>query len=234
MRLLYVLLLLSPAPLLAQTWIAQYHVGQYRHDTIFEFTYVPPDFCGDYTVHFNASGIVPFAQGLTLYLDILQDAWVDGIAQSAGTSLSLGNGISTYDIYFGGSTHLPLQIRAEGTPELEGEIVPCWIDKLHSTLECTDTLTLIWGESFNPCEVALPTGIIETKAVPLTVHAQDGQVIVRSDVSGMLELFDMAGRKLHSSQVVEGMTRIVPISNQGIIIARLSTSTQSFTRKIAN
>lgn len=234
MRLLCALMLLSPVPILAQTWIAPYHVGQYRHDTIFEFTYMPPDFCGDYTVHLDASGIVPFAEGMTLYLDILQDAWVDGVAQSAGTSFLLGNGINTYDIYFGGSTHLPIQIRAEGIPELAGEIVPCWIDKLHSTLDCTDTLTLIWGESFAPCEVEAPTGITDAGAAPFTIHIQDGQAAVRSDVSGMLELFDMAGRMLHSSPAMKDETQIFPLSNQGIIIARLSTSTQSFTRKIAN
>ncbi len=231
MRLLTTLLLLSPSALLAQTWLDQYMVGQFRHDTIFEFTYIPPDFCGGYSVHFDASPIVPFAQGMSLYLDILASASVDGVASNAGTSFPLESEITTYDIFFGGTSHLPIQVRAVGIPELGGEIVPCWIDKLHSTFECSDTLTLIAGESFAPCFVGLPNGIEQRLVPSFSATSLDGVLRLYSSVDGHLDIVDMTGRTLHTISVNLNELIVLNVPS-GIIIARLTSATGTFSQKI--
>jgi hypothetical protein len=42
MRSLFAILLLSPAPLVAQTYIDQYYVGEYRNDVVFVGEYQSP------------------------------------------------------------------------------------------------------------------------------------------------------------------------------------------------
>jgi hypothetical protein len=242
MKHLLPLLLLSPSPLFAQIWIDQYVVGEYRNDVVYEGVYYSPGNCTwadgtDFIFDFNG---IEFPTGIELALVIdepdpsgtaLMNGWVPvNVGDSTTfTPQTTGLGISAAS----GPATIHFHIRAVGTPTVEGENYSCWITEAVTEALCDNTYALLTGESFAPCEVELPTGIADAVVHPLSVRSQDGQLIVQTDASGMLQLFDMAGRMLHSSQAVEGMTRIVPISNQGIIIVRLSTSTHSFTRKIA-
>jgi hypothetical protein len=230
MKQLLALLLLAPASLLAQTWLSPYHLGEFRHDTIFEFTYIAPDNCGGFDIRFDASQIAPFAEGMSLHLDILGPANVDGIYYDEGASFDINENVTAFDIFYG-PIFLPLQVRVVGVPLLEGQEIPCWVDMMHSSGLCSDTLTLVWGESFAPCFVEPPTGVEKPPVPSFSATAQDGVLNLHSDVNGQLDIIDIAGRILHTTSI-EMDERMVLDVPSGIIIARLTGATGTFSQKI--
>jgi hypothetical protein len=241
MRLLCVLLLLSSAPLVAQTWIAPYLVGEYRNDVVYEGVYNSPGNCtwSDGTDFiFNFSGI-SFPTGIDLALVIdapdpsgitLMNGWApvnvgDSITFTPETN---GLGISAVS----GPATIRFHIRAVGTPNVEGENYSCWITEGVTEAVCNNVYSLLTGESLAPCEVELPTDMDNSEPSLFTINVQDGRVVFRSDVSGMLELVDMAGRVLHSERVSQGAHHVFSVSSSGILIARLTDAERTFSRKI--
>lgn len=241
MRLLCFLLLLSPAPLMAQMMIEPYIVGEYRDDVVYEGVYYSPGNCTwddgtDFT--FNFQGIA-FPTGIELALVVdepdpsstsLMNGWQpvnvgDSITFTPETN---GLGISAAS----GPATIRFHIRAVGTPTMEGENYSCWITEGVTEAVCNNVYSLLTGESLVPCEVELPTGIDNSESSLFTIIVQDGGAIVRSDVSGMLELVDMAGRLLHSERVSQGAQHIFPVSSSGILIVRFTDAERTFSQKI--
>lgn len=237
----FIILLLSPAPLLAQTWIDQYVVGQNRNDVVYEGVYYSPGNCTwddgtDFT--FDFSGI-EFPTGIALALVVdesdpigtaLMNGWVPvNVGDSTTfTPETTGLGISAAS----GPATIHFHIRAVGTPTVAGEFYPCWVDAAVTEASCGNTFSLMAGESFAPCSVAVATGTLEVDEPPFTLIALNDQIIVHTIGAGTLELMDITGRILYSSPMGRSETRMIPASKGGIIIARYSTSSEAFTKKI--
>ncbi|MCF8256741.1 MAG: T9SS type A sorting domain-containing protein [Flavobacteriales bacterium] len=240
MKLILTAILLSPAPLLAQTWIAPYLVGEYRNDVVYVGTYQSPGNCTwadgtDFT--FNFQGI-EFPTGIELALVVdepdpsstaLMNGWqpVNAGDSTTFTPQTTGLGISAAS----GPATIHFHIRAVGTPTVEGEFYSCWIDQTVTEALCGNVYALLTGESFAPCEVELPTGINDTEIPTFTVLSQGGQLIVRSDVSGTLDLMDITGRVLHSQAVKRGETTVLH-ARSGIVIVRVSNSNETLVKKV--
>jgi len=240
MKLLTALLILSPAPLVAQTWIDQYYVGEYRNDVVFVGEYQSPGNCtwADGTDFiFDFSNLV-FPTGIELALVVdepipsstnLMNGWfpVSVGDSTTFTSETTGLGISAAS----GPATIHFHIRAVGTPTVEGENYSCWIDQTVTEAACDNIYSLVTGESFAPCEVELPTGISNAENPAFNVLSQGGQLIVRSDVSGTLELIDITGRILHSQAVNGGEIKAFQAPS-GILIVRLLTFNETFAKKV--
>jgi len=240
MKQLLALLLLSPATLLAQAWIDPYVVGEYRNDVVFEGEFDATDMCvwAD-IVEFNFSGLAfPTGIELALIVDEPDPASTELVVNvydpvapgdsfpitPSTTGLSLGSitGIAT----------IRFHITAHGTPTIAEEIYSCWIDHFTDIEPCWNTFHMITGESFVPCFTELPTGVNDTKIPAFTALSQGGQLTVRTDASGTLELIDITGRVLHSGNVVQGATHVFPVVSSNVIIARLTGAERTFSQKI--
>jgi len=240
MRLLLTLLLISPSPLHAQIWIDQYIVGEYRNDVVYEGVYYSPGNCTwddgtDFT--FNFEGI-EFPTGIELALVVdepdpsstaLMNGWqpVNVGDSTTFTPQTTGLGISAAS----GPATIHFHIRAVGTPTVAGENYSCWITEGVTEALCGNMYALMIGESFAPCEVELPTGINDTEIPAFTVLSQSGQLIVRTDAAGTLDLMDITGRVLHSQAVNRGETNSFHAPS-GIVIVRLSNSKEIFVKKV--
>lgn len=240
MKHLLSLLLLSPAPLMAQTWIDQYIVGEYRNDVVYVGEYQSPGNCTwadgiDFTFDFTG---MEFPTGIELALVVdepdpsstaLMNGWVPvNVGDSTTfTPETTGLGISAAS----GPAIIHFHIRAVGTPTVDGENYSCWITEAVTEALCDNTYALLTGESFAPCEVELPTGIADAEAPAFTILSQDGQLIVRTETAGTLDLLDITGRVLHSQTVTRGETTAFHAPS-GIVIVRLSNSKETFVRKI--
>jgi len=234
------LLLLSPAPLLAQTWIDPYVVGEYRNDVVFEGEFDGTDMCiwAD-IVEFDFSGLA-FPTGIELALvvdepdpastELVVNVY-DPVAPSdlfpitpSTTGLSLGSTTGIATIRF--------HLTAHGTPTIAEEIYSCWIEYFTDIEPCWNTFHLITAESFVPCFTELPTGIHEAEKPAFSFASQNSQITISPDISGKLELIDITGRVLHSGNVVQGTTHVFSVALSGIIIARLTGAERTFSQKI--
>lgn len=240
MKHLLSLLLLSPTPLMAQIWLDQYLVGEYRNDVVYAGEYQSPGNCTwadgtDFT--FNFQGI-EFPTGIELALVVdepdpsstaLMNGWqpVNVGDSTTFTPQTTGLGISAAS----GPATIHFHIRAVGTPTVAGENYSCWITEGVTEALCGNTYALMTGETFAPCEVEFPTGIDDTEVPAFTVLSQGGQLIVQTDAAGTLDLLDITGRVLHSQTVRRGETAAFHPPS-GIIIVRLSNSKETFVRKI--
>lgn len=240
MKLILTALLLSPSSLMAQIWIDQYIVGEYRNDVVYVGEYQSPGNCTwddgvDFT--FNFQGI-EFPTGIELALVVdepdpsstaLMNGWMPvSVGDSTTfTPQTTGLGISAAS----GPATIHFHIRAVGTPTVEGENYSCWITEAVTEALCGNVYALLTGESFAPCEVELPTGINDTEIPAFTVLSQGGQLIVRTDAAGTLDLMDITGRVLHSQVVNRGETNAFHAPS-GIVIVRLSNTRENFVRKI--
>jgi hypothetical protein len=234
------LLLLSPAPLMAQIMIDQYVVGEYRDDVVYEGVYYSPGNCtwADGTdFGFDFSGIA-FPTGIELALVIdepdpsgttLMNGWqpVSVGDSTTFTPQTTGLGISAAS----GPATIHFHIRAVGTPTVEGENYSCWITEGVTEALCDNTYALMTGESFAPCEVELSTGINDSEIPAFAVLSQSGQLIVQTDASGTLDMLDISGRVLHSQAMNRGETSAFHAPS-GIVIVRLSNSKGISVRKI--
>lgn len=241
MKLLTAILLLSPAPLMAQIMIEPYIVGESRDDVVYEGVYYSLGNCTwddgtDFTFSFEG---IEFPTGIELALVIdepdpsstaLMNGWqpVSVGDSTTFTPQTTGLGISAAS----GPATIHFHIRAVGTPTVEGELYSCWITEGVTEALCGNTYSLMTGETFAPCEVELPTAISDAENPAFTVFAQDGQLLIRSDVSGTLELIDITGRILYAGNVARGATHVFPMTSSGIIIARLLNGERPFSRKI--
>jgi hypothetical protein len=241
MRLLFAILLLSPAPLIAQTYIDQYYVGEYRNDVVFVGEYQSPGACtfndgSDFIFDFSAL-VFPTGIELALVIDApepvnssLMNGWfpVNVGDSTTFTPQTTGLGISAAS----GPAAIHFHIRAVGTPTTAGESYPCWINEITTLGLCDNLMYLLAGESFAPCSVAVATGVSENLELPFILMAHNGQVTFRSEVNGTLELIDITGRVLHSVNVVQGLANAFPVTTSGIIIARLTGVDRTFSQKI--
>jgi hypothetical protein len=241
MRLLFAILLLSPAPLIAQTYIDQYYVGEYRNDVVFVGEYQSPGTCTfndgiDFYFDFSGMGF-PTGIELVLVIDepnpsstVLMNGWypvnvgdsTTFTPQTTNLALASSNGPATINFH----------VRAVGTPTVAGDFYPCWVDAASTDAVCGNSYSLFAGESFAPCSVAVATGFTENLELPFILMAHNGQVTFRSEVTGKLELIDITGRVLHSVNVVPGLAHAFPITTSGIIIARLTGVDRTFSQKI--
>jgi hypothetical protein len=238
MRLVVALLLLSPTPILAQTWIAPYVVGEYRNDVVFEGEFDATDMCiwADY-YEFDFSGL-SFPTGIELALVVDEPIPTSTEMVTADNVVMPGDSFivspSTLGLALGSITGIGtirFHITAHGTPIVDGETYSCWVDYIVTYEYCWNTYHLVTGESFAPCEVELPTGIANTEAATFTILSEDGQLIVQTDASGTLDMLDITGRVLHSQTSNRGETTAFHAPS-GIVIVRLSNSKGISVRKI--
>lgn len=241
MKHLLFLLLFSPTPLLAQIMIDQYVVGEYRNDVVYEGVYYSPGNCTwadgtDFTFDFQG---LQFPTGIELALVVdapdpptttLLNGWLPvNVGDSTTfTPSTTGMGISAAS----GPATLHFHIRAVGTPTVAGELYSCWITEGVTEALCDNTYALMTGESIIPCEVELPTGISEVDHPAFSAVSANGQIVIRSELSGLLELTDVSGRMLHAERIPSGGTSIHSLSHSGVILVRLTTTDRMYTQKL--
>lgn len=240
MKYLLALLLLSPAPLMAQTWIDPYVVGEYRNDVVFEGEFDGTDMCiwAD-IVEFDFSGLA-FPTGIELALvvdepDPASTELVVNVYDPVAPGDSFPFTPSTTELSLGSITGIAtirFHITAHGTPTIAEELYSCWIDHFTDTEPCWNTFHLITGESFVPCFTELPTSIQEAQKPTFSFASQSGQLTISPDISGTLDLLDITGRVLHAEQVMQGATRVFPVVSSNVIIARLTGAERTFSQKI--
>ena len=228
---IFLLLLFYTLLVKSQIFIPQLYQGQIINQVIYNGTYSSTGNCTtgqDYDFDLVYSQISPFATGVELTLDIYSmsgSLTLNGNAVSEGNTYALTEPDVLMQFKFSGSGSMDFSIHASGTPTVAAETYPCYVVEKVSQFTCNNTYTLMEGEVFIPCSIAVATGISEHELLQNIFFNQEDQLLsVETKNDDELIVTEVFGKIILSEQLKKGKhTIIMPQISTGVYIARLES-----------
>jgi hypothetical protein len=226
---IFLLLLFYTLLVKSQIFIPQLYQGQSINQVIYNGTYSSTGTCTtgqDYDFDLIYSQVSPFATGVELTLDVYSmsgSLTLNGNAVSEGNTYALTEPVVPMKFKFSSSGSLDFSVHASGIPTVSGETYPCYVVEKISHFSCNNTYTLMEGEVFIPCSIAVATGISEQELLQNIFFNQEDQLLsVETKNDDKLIVTDVLGKIILSEQLEKGKHNIsFPLLSTGIYIARL-------------
>ena len=226
---IFLLLLFYTLLVKSQIFIPQLYQGQIINQVIYNGTYSSTGNCTtgqDYDFDLVYSQVSPFATGVELTLDIYSMSGtltLNGSAVSEGNTYPLNEPVVPMIFHFTSSGSMDFSIHASGTPTVAAETYPCYVVEKVSQFTCNNTYTLMEGEVFIPCSIAVATGVSEHELLQNIFFNQEDQLLsVETKNVAELIVTDVLGKIILSKQLEKGKHTItMPQLASGVYIARL-------------
>ncbi len=229
-RIVFLLLLFCTLLVKSQIFIPQLYQGQSINQVIYNGTYSSTGNCTGQDFDFDLiySQVSPFATGVELTLDVYSmsgSLTLNGNAVSEGNTYALTEPDVPMQFKFSGSGSLDFSIHASGTPNVAAETYPCYVVEKVSQFTCNNTYTLMEGEVFIPCSIAVATGVSEHELLQNIFFNQEDQLLsVETKNDDELIVTDVLGKIILSQQLKKGKHTIsLPQLSTGAYIARLES-----------